>query len=1335
MFKDERGFMWFGTMSGLNKYDGYTFKVFKHEAQNINSLSDDFIVNIYEGPDNKLWIDTRNGINIYDPLTDKFDRNATTALKKLNIPPTENTSIKKDSKGNFWFLRLNDGVYKYDVSKKKTYHYTKASSVKLHSSDVTCVNEDKYGNIWFAYGDGVIEKFNLATNKVVYTFDKLKSSNASSRYSYQITVDRDGDLWIYVTESTLGVYCFNPAKAILKHFGKEEALGKLNSNLVKNIVQDNKGTIWIATDHGGINLVDKNNFSVRYLLNREDDTKSIVQNSGLVYKDDLGIMWFGTYKRGISYYHENIIKFPVYKHYGSDSNSLPYQDVNAFAEDAAGNLWIGTNGGGLIYFNRKTGKYTPYKHNSKNSNSLSNDVIVSLCFDHEQKLWIGTYFGGLDCYDGKNFTHYRHSEKDSTSISDDRIWSIKEDSNHRLWVGAFAGGLNLFDPAKKSFKHYRPFAPNSVHSHFISAIFEDKDKNIWFCSYYGIDVLMRNGRFRHYIHDPKKPDNSLLMNNVMSVSQDSRGLMWISTLEGLNIYDLKKDKFSVLTKENGLPDNAVLGILEDNNHTMWLSTPKGLSNVKVTKHKSNYTYQFVNFDEKDGLQDREFNEHAFYKTRKGELIFGGAKGFNLFLPQNITTNQSRPVLALTDFQMYNKSLNPGEQIDGHVILSKSITETKKIDLKYNEDAFSILFADINFFDPGKVDLEYKLEGFDKEWLKSDKKIRKATYTNLDPGNYIFKVRVLNSGTLNTKPLALTISIAPPFWKSEFAYLLYIIAFFGGLFYIRARGIKKIETKFALAREREESQRMHELDMMKIKFFTNVSHEFRTPLALIMAPVEKSLKLTEEPEEKRQLQMIYRNAKRLLNMVNQLLDFRKIEVQELKLHTSASEVVAFIKEMSYSFSDVADKKRINFVFDSQLDSLEMNFDQDKLERILFNLLSNAFKFTPDGGHVSVLVDKVEKDEQPYIEIKVIDTGIGIPPDKHDKIFERFFQNEVPGSMVNQGSGIGLSITKEFVRLHKGEIYVESEPDQGSYFTVLLPVDLPLTNTLAYQLNTTESEVLSQSQKNASKPHHQEKNVLKKLTVLLVEDNDDFRFYLKDNLSEHFHIVEATNGREGWQKTLALHPNLVVSDISMPEMTGIDLCQKIRNDKRTLHIPVVLLTALTGEEQQLKGLETGANDYLTKPFNFEILLSKLKNILSIQQNMRKTYQKQLDIKPANVAVESVDEGFFKNALQIIEKNIANPYFSVEELSSELYISRVTLYKRSLSLTGKSPVEFIRSIRLQHGAQLIQGGHLTISQVSYKVGFKSQKYFARAFKAEFGCLPSEYLQNNKPALETQS
>ena len=1179
IYKDSKGFMWFGTMAGLNRYDGYTFKVFKHIANNKSSINDDYIESIYEGPEQNLWITTRNGPCIYNLVTEQFNSDLSPWLKSFNLPGSDFTKIKKDNKGDFWFIYPNSGAYRYDPVHKQTYHYRHGSKqgASLFSNDVADISEDAKGDTWLIYSTGVIEKLDVEHNKITFTSNVLSKVNNAKPLLYSIMVDSDGDLWLYALGVNMGVYYFNPQKNVLNHIDKISAGVRLNADVINNVYQADDGLIWIATDHGGINLVNKKEFKVTYLLNREDDAKSLSQNSVVLYKDDLGIMWAGTFKEGISYYHKNIIRFPLYKHFTSDPSSLSFEDVDKFVEDKQGNLWIGTNGGGLIYFNRKTNKYTQYKNNPQNNNSLSNDIVVSMCIDHNQTLWIGTYFGGLDSFDGKTFTHYRHDDKVATSISDDRVWSIVEDSSNRLWVGTLAGGLNIFDRSKKIFLH--PYNSTQITSPFISSIFEDRDGNMWIGGYTGINVIMKsNSRIIHYTHNDNDK-NSLITYNVNSITQDSRGLMWIATRDGLSILNLKTNRFTSLTKESGLPDNFIINILEDNSGKMWLSTSNGLSRITLTTTGNNYNFQIENFDETDGLQGREYNVNAAFKTSKGELIFGGGHGFNLFEPSSIKPNINKPNLIFTDFQLFGKSVTVDNAVNGHVILTKAITETSAITLNHSDNVFTIEFAALNFFNPNKVQYQYILQGFDKGWITTDNNNRKATYTNLDAGDYTFKVRAANPDNIaNKDTITLKIHVNPPFLESPVAYVCYVLIIIGILLFIRRRGIRKIRREFALKQEkmetqliieqeRQEIERMHDIDKLKTKFLTNVSHEFRTPLSLIMAPADKMYNHSVDTEQKLQLNMIRKNARRLLNLVNQLLDFRKMEVQELKLHAKPGDIIKFIKEISFSFSDIADEKGISFVFDTEIESLKTNFDHDKIERILFNLLSNAFKFTPKGGHVSVLVNLCrKKPDVELIEIKVIDTGIGIAKDKHDRIFERFFQNNLPGSMLNQGSGIGLAITKEFVRMHNGDISVESELDHGSCFIIHLPV-LALDGMKTEEfLDDVITRSDDEAKSEASSGTRQKSN--KKQSVLLVEDNDDFRFYLKDNLKDNYHVIEAVNGKEGWQKALALHPDIMVSDISMPEMNGKELCRKIKNDSRTSHIPIILLTALIGEEEELK-----------------------------------------------------------------------------------------------------------------------------------------------------------------------
>ena len=1352
LLRDEKGFLWIGTMSGLNRYDGYKFRIFRHDLPDTTSINDDYIEKILEGPGHRLWISTRNGFNIYDPLTEKFDHNPQNFLNSIHIPDGNVVDIKKDHLGNYWFLSSQSGLYKYDPARKNTtrlFHRPSDTS-SLYSDNIAAYAADSTGDWWIIHKDGMLEKMDGRNSRITYRTSILKDLYPNDQSDYRIYVDRQNDLWIYASNSAKGMYYFNTSARSMLHIDKSTGKATLNTDIVNGVIQDDKNMVWIATDHGGINLLDKKDFSIQYLLNREDDDKSISQNSiNTIYKDSDGIVWIGTYKKGISYHHADIMKFPLYRPRLPDAKRQGYDDVNRFAEDAKGNLWIGTNGGGLLYFNRLTGRYTQFLHDPSDPGSLTNDVIVSLCLDHEQRLWIGTYFGGMDCYDGTTFLHYRHNDKDTTSLADDRVWEIMEDSQHRLWIGTFANGLDLLRRETGRFIHYKPFAPNSVNSGYVTGLTEDSKGNLWIATAYGLSILEKSsGTFRYYLHDDTHPTTSLSINNTISVKEDSRGLIWIATRDGLDVFDPLTGQFKTFRTRDGLPDNTVLELQEDDSHNLWVSTPNGLSNVLVTVDSTRQiSCRFRNYDESDGLQGKEFNENAAFRTSRGELIFGGANGFNIFNPQNIWHNHKNQVLTLTDLQVFNKSVGIGEQPGGHVILSQSISATKEITLRYNENVFSIEFTALDFSNPEKVRYAYRLEGFNQQWLLANEKTRLATFTNLDPGDYVFKVRTAGeNGRWNPGELSLNIKILPPFWRTPLAYALYCLILAGILILARRMIVQRARMRFVIEQERQEAQRLHDLDMMKIRFFTNVSHEFRTPLSLILTPMDKIIRDTDNPARKSQFQLIHRNARRLLNMVNQLLDFRKLEEQELKLYPGKGDIIKFIKELSFSFVDMAEKKNIDFSFHSSISTLFTSFDQDKLERIVFNLLSNAFKFTPDQGRISVethLLPATDPGEHGLLQLVIKDTGIGIEKDKQEKIFERFFQNAVPGSMVNQGSGIGLAITREFVKLHNGNIYVESSPGRGSSFTVLLPVQKidPLTEPAPLQsIPPSASSPAGEPTANEAAANVNEAanedfigqdipstTSAKKPVILLVEDNEELRFYLKDNLREFFTIIEASNGREGWQRTLGSHPDLVVSDISMPEMNGIDLCRKIKSDKRTSFVPVILLTALIGEEQQLKGLETGANDYMTKPFNFEILLSKIRNLLTQQDTARKTYRKQVDANPTGIKPDSPDEKFILQALGIIEKNISNSDFTVEEMSRELFLSRVALYKKILALTGKTPIELIRSIRLKRAAQLLEKSRLTIAEIAYEVGFNNPKYFSRFFKTEFGMLPSVYQAKN--------
>lgn len=1332
IFKDSKGFVWIGTASGLNRFDGYNVRIFRHDPRDSTSLIHNTVTKVFETPEGHIGVVTSAGLALYDRATQRFTRNLDAFYSRYGLRGAELQNVTRDKSGAFWFIE-SSRLLKYSPGDASTLviEHNAGDSTTMSPDSISAVAHDPKGNVWVAYRNGILESLHPDNGGYRVSFRSyfLAQRNKRRILDYYLMADSDGDLWIAVMNDNQGVYFLSANTQKFRHFSTTSDQLRLNTNIVGGIVQDNQGLVWVGTDHGGVNIIDKKKMSVRYLYHHDEDDKSLSQNTiKNMYRDDLGTIWVGTYKRGVSYYHESIYRFEVYKHYSMNSSSLPYGDVNRFVEDKRGNLWIGTNGGGLIYFDRQKGSFTQYRHDPSDPNSLSSDVIVSLCIDSEDKLWIGTYYEGLNMFDGRKFRRYRHEPSDPSSLSGRSVWEIFEDSRRNLWIGTLEGGVNLYNRETGTFRRLKPKGNGAVRSTYIAAITEDSKENIWLGTAIGIDVFsLRDSTISHY--ESSTEADSLSNNNVLDIREDSQGRMWIATSEGVNLFDPASHSFKAITQADGLPHNTVLTILEDLQGDIWMSTPNGLCRMSLDATNDKVLNPvFSYFTEPDGLQDTQFNENAAYKTRRGELIFGGPYGFNIFRPEELQGVSFKPQVVFTDLQIYQKSVSIGEEFAGTVILDRAITETSEIRLPPGMNSFSIEFSALNYLHPEKTRYQYKLAGLNTDWLPVDHTMHKITFTGLNPGDYKLHVRAANEQGTWGGEAVMAMAILPPFWKTKTAFGLYLLFLVGVLYLARKLIQQREQMKFAIEQERQEAIRMHELDMMKIRFFTNVSHEFRTPLTLILTPLDKLIRQGQDADLKNQHQLIHRNAKRLLNLVNQLLDFRKMEVQEIRFNPSEGDIIAFIREGVYSFSDLSEKKSIELAFTTSVDSLETIFDQDKLEKILFNLLSNAFKFTPEHGKVHVALTLLGDQGSRELVVDVEDTGIGIPPDKHERVFERFFQNDLPQTMVNQGSGIGLSITREFVKIHGGRIELESEPGKGSRFKVFIPVKEVFKAALAPEYESPDTQIAS------SQPDVLEEHLPvdvagdRKHTLLLIEDNDDFRFYLKDNLKLHYSIVEARNGKEGWKQTLSAHPDLIVSDIMMPEMNGIDLCRKIKTDERVSHIPVILLTARTGEEQRLEGFETGADEYITKPFNFEILESRIRNLIMQREKSHKTFRKTLDVKASELNITPLDTKFIERAVKCVEENVSSPDFSVEHLGRELGISRAYLYKKILALTGKSPLEFIRTIRLQHAAQLLEKSQLTVSEVAYKVGFNNPKYFTKYFKEEFHMLPSSYAASKR-------
>ncbi|WP_321424248.1 two-component regulator propeller domain-containing protein [uncultured Bacteroides sp.] len=1341
IYKDSRGFMWFGTVSGLNRYDGYNYKLFQHVEKDTTSVIDNYISNIQEDANADLWINTGSGYTIYDSRKERFRRNISAELVKYGINHAVEL-IYIDKQKNILCFARGLGIYQYNNTTKKLSLYRQDGRVgNLSRGIITDIRENKTSYI-FLFRTGLLECVDKRTGKVIRRDNYIPAHFSVSVNRFSAFVDSEGDYWIY-SDGSYGVWLYHSKERSWEYICNmaTKSVYMLSSNVIRSIDQDAMGNVWIGADHGGINLIDKQKGRITYLENDATDERSISHNSiYCIYRDNTNIMWVGTYKKGISYYSESIFKFEVdHMPYLNNQKNLN-NDVTIFAEDTKGNLWIGTNGAGVICYNRATGERKLYQHIAGNSGTLTSNIIVSLCAARDGKIWIGTYLGGMDCFDGSRFIHYKNDPKNPNSLANNNVWSIVEDAEGYIWIGTLGSGLQRLNPKTGQFVTFNNSKKEQLSSESIASLCLGRDNILYIGTAIGVTTYnLRTGVFER-IRSNKRGDQSFSNLNVNQLYEDSRGLLWIATREGLNIFDRKNDKITPIHKTDGLADNVITGVIEDNNKNMWITTSSGVSNIIVgTNPKTgNYTYTYYNYDERDGLQSSEFNIRSVLRSYRGEILMGGIRGYNIFNPEVIKYNRVLPKVVFTDLQLFNNSVKVDSVYDGNCILKEGLNWTKEIVLNYSQNVFSIDFSSMNYVLPEKTKYAYMLEGFNSDWLTTNESVHKITYTNLAPGTYTLKVKAANSdGFWNEDAASIKIVIKPPFWRSGLAYIFYFFLLIGILLRARHQILKSERSRYKLHQIELEAQRNHEIDDMKLRFFTNISHELRTPLTLIISPLENVIKTITNDEQKNKLEMVHRNALRLLNLVNQLIDFRKLDVQGHQINLSCGDIIIYLKNICSSFAELSEKKNIRLTFYSSIDELQMEFDEDKIGKIMMNLLSNAFKFTNEGGRVEVhvnLLPAYDEDNKERLEIRVADTGIGINDDEKEKIFERFYQVKQSDDHKFGGSGIGLHMVKEFVLLHKGTVEVHNNAGKGSIFVVTIPVNRKSEEGKKFVVSEGKVQVINEKTEELAEASEINAEATTFPVILVVDDNDDFRTFMKDSLKSEFVIQEARNGKEAWESILDSLPDMIISDVMMPEMDGNELCRLVKSDVRTSHIPLILLTARTAEEHKLEGLETGADDYITKPFNFDILMLRIRKLMERRDTAQETFRKQIDVKPSDITITSLDEKLIQRAIKYVEDNISSSNeLSVEELSKHLGMSRVHLYKKLLSITGKTPIEFIRTIRLKRAAQLLRESQLNISEIAYQVGFNNPKYFSKYFKEEFGMLPSAY-QDKKENDETE-
>ena len=798
-------------------------------------------------------------------------------------------------------------------------------------------------------------------------------------------------------------------------------------------------------------------------------------------------------------------------------------------------------------------------------------------------------------------------------------------------------------------------------------------------------------------------------------------MVWIATREGLNVYDTRRHMFLDLFPVVEAKGNFIAAITEDQERNMWVSTSRKVIRVTVASDgKGSYLFDSRAYNSEDGLQNCDFNQRSIKTLHNGIIAIGGLYGVNIFAPDHIRYNKMLPNVMFTGLSLFDEAVKVGQSYGGRVLIEKELNDVENVEFDYKQNIFSVSFASDNYNLPEKTQYMYKLEGFNNDWLTLPVGVHNVTFTNLAPGKYVLRVKAINSdGYVGIKEATLGIVVNPPFWMSWWAYLLYAAGLVVVLFLARYRMLKREREKFHLQQIENEVAKNEEINNMKFRFFTNVSHELRTPLTLIISPLEGMLKETTDELQSTRLQLMCRNAQRLLHLVNQLLDFRKGEMSTHQLSLSEGDIISYVHSVCNSFLLMADKKHIQFSFFSGIDTFSMAFDADKVGKIVMNLLSNAFKFTPEGGRVTVMIEHVTGTPD-TLEIKIADTGIGISDVDKEHIFDRFYQADHKGVEETTGNGIGLSLVRDFVTLHEGEVKVFDNIGTGSVFVIQFPVKHVETQV---QLPEETGMSVGDEEDREMKEEVREETGRKDSPLLLVvDDNEDFRIFMRYSLELQYRVKLAVNGNEAWEMMQEELPDLVISDVMMPQMDGNELCRLIKQDKRTAHIPVILLTARQNTEAKLEGLQTGADDYVTKPFNMTILVLRIRKLIELSRYHRVT-QGMIDPAPSEIVITSLDEKLIEKAIKYVEDNMSRTELSVEELSRELGMSRVHLYKKLLQITGKTPIEFIRVIRLKRAAQLLRESQLHVSEVAFEVGFNNPKYFSRYFKDEFGVLPSVY------------
>lgn len=1318
--EDTLGFIWIGTRSGLNRFDGHSFKVY----DNNSGLRNVFINTIFKDSKGRIWVGTQGGgLSRYEYETGEFSSFVNDPLKPGSISDDDVQAIVEDRKGNLWVGTHEGGLNMLEMATDRVtrvpLHKMLAGGNRIDRINTLLMENDTL--LWIGTLDGLFYYDPVKNRTVPY---RINGRPINARILCLFN-EGSGKLWLGTQSGIIKV-----DKA--RHQAEYVTSGKtgLSSDLVVDIKQGPDGRIMIATDGGGLNIYDPVSGEYTAYMNNPNSSNSLSNNSVYsIFIDSFKGLWVGNYIGGVNYYSQYDWKFQPVKHELNDPQSLSDNHVRCFYQDRQGTLWIGTLGG-LNKYDPATGKFRIYTADRKDATSLGSNSVLSIYEDRDGKLWIGTFGGGISILDKRTntFRKFRHSDDPTGSLDKANIYSIIETTGEKLCIASL-GGIYLLDRNTNRMKRF--LSTNSkLSNNTVKVLCADKLGNIWAGTNQGVNKInLETNEIKVYRHSNTNP-NSLSNNRILSIIEAKNGTLWIGTEGGgVSLFDPATERFNSLATIDGLPDNVVNSVLQDDLGIYWLATNKGLVRYDLATRKMRV------YTSADGLQANEFNQNSALKARDGNLYFGGINGYNILSPGNLITDFSPPRVILTSLYISNKLVKPGDEQSP---INKQLFLEKEISLGY-ETNFEIDFAALGFINNGKYQYSYLMKGLSDEWTEF-RENRSTSFSNLSPGLYTFMVRARNNdGVLNETPASIEIRILPPPWKTWWAFCLYALVILGLLLMFMRYNVSWIRVKNQLILERKEKEQIEDLNQMKLGFFTNISHEFKTPLTLILGYLD-NLKTSGNFKQSDTLVNIEKNAQRLLILINQLLEFRKAENGLMKLKTSKGNIVNFLSGIKESFTEFAQMKNVQFELNVSGIIPEIWFDSEKIEKIMYNLLSNAFKFVYPGGKIEINLACREMEpsrgssgQRGYLEIVVKDTGQGMSQEDLKNLFNRFYQEskDINKTQNAEGSGIGLAYSKKLVELHHGAIMVKSEQGSGSSFIIKLPVgkdhlnDDEIKEELNFQLKMDyqglSGAIYEEGPGSVPSPVFDENIPI----LLVVDDNPMICRVLADKFQDEFQIITAGNGIEGLEKARKYVPEAIISDILMPGMDGIEFCQKIKDELLTCHIPVIMLTAKSDDDSQIEGIKTGADAYIAKPYNPEILQATLKNLVNSRKVLRNKFYGKEQFIPSEVVSNKMDEKFLNKLIGMIEDSSDDESIDIADICREVAMSRSALYRKLKALTGNSIQDFIRIVKLRKASAMLIETTLTISEISYQSGFPNTKHFSTSFKKQFGKTPSEYRQ----------